>query len=562
MKKLRQRLPVLFAVMMLPVLAFTILSLWITVRDMRQGVIEANRSALSYYTRELDADLTSLESYLLTFAVYGDGVSDLRSPDANVRMLAQAEAFERLRQDFDIYGADLIFYYAPSSGAYTTVYSQEIDYRGAVGLRETFTGRYEELLTGHRWRVGRLNGRACLYYIALTQVNGPLVYGAVMDIAALQRRLTASPETAVYLTGPDGTVLNGAGTLRQEGIVLEPGKGRTYADGGWMVIREEGEKGFTLWETFPSAPFLGSGSFPLFAGLAALMLLVLAGAMYLIRRWVLRPLWAIEKGLKRFSAGELDYKLDPAGVPEEYARVNAAFNRMTGQIKELKIQVYEEKLRQQQAELNFLYMQMRPHFFLNALTTVGNFARLGQQENLYRFIGFLARYIRYSLRRHNSPVPLREEVGHIENYMDMVGLQSPGSVMLMTDIQDEAADCRILPFSVYTFVENSVKHALSPKKMVSVFLSARVEGDTLLVTVEDDGPGFPPEAIRRFSDPAWLDSPGGDHIGARNVKKSFRLLYGDKASVTLSNAFPSGARVELRLPADRLPEEGQKEELP
>ena len=30
-------------------------------------------------------------------------------------------------------------------------------------------------------------------------------------------------------------------------------------------------------------------------------------------------------------------------------------------------------------------------------------------------------------------------------------------------------------------------------------------------------------------------------------------MYGEEASVTLSNAVPSGARVELRLPAEREP---------
>ena len=69
---------------------------------------------------------------------------------------------------------------------------------------------------------------------------------------------------------------------------------------------------------------------------------------------------------------------------------------------------------------------------------------------MYQFIGYLGRYIRYSLRRHASNVPLREEVAHIENYLDMVGLQRPGSVMLMADIQEEAQGCRVLPFSVYT----------------------------------------------------------------------------------------------------------------
>ena len=123
----------------------------------------------------------------------------------------------------------------------------------------------------------------------------------------------------------------------------------------------------------------------------------------------------------------------------------------------------------------------------------------------------------------------------------------------MADIQEEAQGCRVLPFSVYTFVENSVKHALSPGRMMSVFLSARVEAGTLAVTVEDDGAGFTEEALAKFRDPAWIESPDGQHIGIRNIIRSLSLMYGEEALVTLSNAVPSGARVELRLPAEREP---------
>lgn len=562
MKSLRKRLPVLFVVVLLPVLLFTFFTLWVTARDMRERVLDSNRSALSYYVQELDTTLSQLDDYLINFVVNENSIGRLHSADANTRAIAKAEVFERLRFEYAIYGADCIFFYCPATDCYVTVYSAALDYADARRLRAVFTDRYHEYLTNHQWKAGRLGGSAYLYQVTETAVNGPLVYGALIDIASTQDRLTASPENAVYLTGTGGQALVGAGTLREEGIALDLEKGDAYSDGGkdWMVIREASDNGFILWETFRQGPFLGSGTtFPLLLGLGAVMLLVLAGAVLLIRRWVLRPLSSLEKGIRELTAGNLGYQISPYGVPEEYARVNSAFNQMTGQIRDLKIQVYEEKLRQQQAELNFLYMQMRPHFFLNALTTIVNFARLGQYENMYQFIGYLGRYIRYSLRRHISSVPLREEVAHIENYLEMVGLQSPGSVMLMTDLQEEALDCRVLPFSVYTFVENSVKHALSPG-MLSVFLSARVEGQTLIVALEDDGPGFTAEALEKFRDPAWLESPSDQHVGIRNVIRSFALEYGEAASVRLSNAVPSGARVELRLPAERDGGNGNQEE--
>ena len=72
---------------------------------------------------------------------------------------------------------------------------------------------------------------------------------------------------------------------------------------------------------------------------------------------------------------------------------------------------------------------------------------------MYQFIGYLGRYIPlFAAAACFQPSRCGREVAHIENYLDMVGLQSPGSVMLMADIQEEAQGCRVLPFSVYTFV--------------------------------------------------------------------------------------------------------------
>ena len=43
---------------------------------------------------------------------------------------------------------------------------------------------------------------------------------------------------------------------------------------------------------------------------------------------------------------------------------------MIGQIHDLKLQIYEEKLNQAYAELQYLTLQIKPHFFLNCLNLI------------------------------------------------------------------------------------------------------------------------------------------------------------------------------------------------
>lgn len=53
--------------------------------------------------------------------------------------------------------------------------------------------------------------------------------------------------------------------------------------------------------------------------------------------------------------------------------MNKTFERMTHEIRKLKIDVYEEKLKHQRAELRNLQLQINPHFFLNSLNIILNF---------------------------------------------------------------------------------------------------------------------------------------------------------------------------------------------
>ena len=50
--------------------------------------------------------------------------------------------------------------------------------------------------------------------------------------------------------------------------------------------------------------------------------------------------------------------------------MNKTFNDMASQIKDLKIEVYEDKLSIQQAEMEQLKLQINPHFFLNSLNII------------------------------------------------------------------------------------------------------------------------------------------------------------------------------------------------
>ncbi len=563
MRSLRKRMPVLLAAMMLPVLLFTCFSLYYSGRQNRSKIIETNAATLDFYIQELDNSLSDLQSYLLNFSVFGADTAGLNDVDHNKRVLTQVAIFEQLTQDFDLFDADCIFLYSPIYDSYVITYSSNVKYQSILSLRKAISADFNQYRTDYRWKIGNIGNNAYLYQINYSTVNGPCLYGALLDVATIQKRLQLGQENLhVYLTGEDNETLVGKENLLEQKITLCQTNEDYYFDGNdeQVVLYRASENNFILWETFYPGNFLGLGDslFQVILILAFLLLTMLGIATLLIYRWVLRPLQGIEQGLVELGAGNLNYRLQLPGAPSEYQQVGSSFNEMTAQISDLKIQVYEEKLHWQEAELNFLYMQMRPHFFLNALTTITNFAKLGQYTNMYHFIGYLGEYIRYSLRRNVSQVTVQDELNHIENYVAMQNLQYPDSVLLLIDAQEETLGCKVLSFLIYTFVENCIKHALSLEAPLSIFVTVSVQQGKLYIAVEDDSTGFPEEYLKRFSDPEWVDDPGEKHIGIRNVKRSLELLYKNEASLHLSNLETGGARVEIVMPAQW--SEAQEEE--
>ena len=65
----------------------------------------------------------------------------------------------------------------------------------------------------------------------------------------------------------------------------------------------------------------------------------------------------------------------------EYNEVAKAFNTMVREIKDLRLNYYEEKLLQQKAENRFLRAISYPHFLLNNLNLINNFAYENNEKN-------------------------------------------------------------------------------------------------------------------------------------------------------------------------------------
>jgi signal transduction histidine kinase len=111
------------------------------------------------------------------------------------------------------------------------------------------------------------------------------------------------------------------------------------------------------------------------------------------------------------------------------------------------------------------------------------------------------------------------------------------------------ADIDRLTIAVDALIENAVDHT---GENGDIELSARTDGDEVVVTVSDDGPGIPPDDIDRIfsrfsrTDPARSRASGGFGLGLAIVKA---VVVAHGGSVAARSTVGQGSVFEIRLPA-------------
>jgi hypothetical protein len=205
------------------------------------------------------------------------------------------------------------------------------------------------------------------------------------------------------------------------------------------------------------------------------------------------------------------------------------------------------------ARLAALQAQLNPHFLFNSLNTVNVLVRDGDSAAAARVIEQLSDVLRTSLSRSRAnEVSLDDELDLVRQYLAVEQARFSDRLRPEIDVPDALLSAAVPSFALQHLVENAVRHGIARRSEAgTIAVTARREGDVLVLTVRDDGSG--PREGRGEGEggggggPAGSPGSEGGH-GIENTRERLRTLYGADASLELSPAKPIGALARLRLP--------------
>lgn len=268
-----------------------------------------------------------------------------------------------------------------------------------------------------------------------------------------------------------------------------------------------------------------------------------------IRRDILAPMRDMRENMLQIQQGDYLNRMEGNDSSMEFEMLKSSFNKLMDEIIGLKIHDYERQIELQESELRSIRLQIRPHFFQNAMTTISSLSIQGKNDEIKKYIDALSKNIRYMFKSGMHTVPLSEEIRHVENYFEMQELKYPGCVFYYISTEPGAKEWRIPQMLLHTIIENEYKYAVSVDSMLSILIKIYQIEELLCIEIEDDGAGYPAEVLEQFAKHTARPDPDGYRVGLWSVRKMLELMYEREGLFEISNIEPHGCLNRFLIPA-------------
>jgi two-component system, sensor histidine kinase YesM len=555
-----------FLLLTIPVLVFLIYSNYHAMNVVRDEVAESNKKMVTLYMDTIDRKLKTVEVYLLNLATFDTDIQQLEYfLSEKDYTLAKIRAQRKIKDHILMFDSiESLFLFSNHTNEFTEAFKLDsAPYRD----RENARNYIRQVIHDDSWQVNEkgwhlksIDGEHYLFRYIKT--SGTVV-GAWLNLETLLTPLNLidiGDEGASFFVTESGNAVGAPSSLLEANYIeLMSNLDNYYLTGDEETFLTVGQPSatanFSLVALIPdekiTEKFQALKKIVTFAAFGYLILIPLC--LFQLNKTVLSPLNKIVHAMRRIGKGNLDIRLPRNSTSEELQLVNHTFNTMMDQIQELKINIYEQRILKQKAELQYLQYQINPHFFMNTLNIIFSLAQVKKHDLVQEMTLCLVRYFRYILRGNEDFAVLKDELEHIKNYLRIQELRFPESFTYQFTVEEHLLCAKLPPVVIQTFVENTIKYAVNMDK--SIHLSIKVESvktdekaEKIKITIQDNGDGFPDDVLNNLNAGNRIIGDQEQHIGIWNVQRRLQLVYEDHAQIIFGHASPMGALVEVILP--------------
>ncbi|MEK3874936.1 histidine kinase [Paenibacillus sp. FSL H8-0122] len=295
---------------------------------------------------------------------------------------------------------------------------------------------------------------------------------------------------------------------------------------------------------------------------------------YVMNAFILKNLRRLTDTMKKVRRGEPygSIRISGGGEVGELAH---HFSKLMNTINTLVAQAVHKQALSKEAELRTLHNQIDAHFLYNTLENIKMLAEIENQRTISDALTRLGGMMRYNFKWSGEYVKLRDEIRHIENYVEVMNIRFEHTIRLELDIDSAYLEVEVLKMSLQPIVENSVKHAWNADGVELTDRVVRIDltevGTEILIVVRDNGLGLTPERLLALHEAIYAkEEPGADAsgissggykaggVGLRNVHQRLQLFYGEAYGLEVQSEAGKWTAVYMSLPKVLLTGDNQR----
>ncbi|CAM4223348.1 MAG: sensor histidine kinase [Paenibacillus macerans] len=295
-----------------------------------------------------------------------------------------------------------------------------------------------------------------------------------------------------------------------------------------------------------------------------IMLVVTAAAFsILLALWlsssITGPIRRLVATAKQISKGRMDTKAPESDRNDEISILCRAFNGMIDNIQRLmaeNINNLEKDRLVKELELKTLQSQINPHFLFNTLNSISKLAYIEGAPKTSDLAVSVSRLLRYNLQKLDQAVPLREEVQHVSEYMNIQKARFRDRIKFELDVDERALDGIVPCLTLQPILENAFVHGIEQMEEGALLqLAIRLsEEGKVEIEIRDNGAGMSRETVERLLRSVREEAPrfGGKGqstgLGTHNVFKRLHLFFDGRQQIDIDSKEGAGTTVKFTLP--------------
>lgn len=234
---------------------------------------------------------------------------------------------------------------------------------------------------------------------------------------------------------------------------------------------------------------------------------------------------------------------------DEIGQLSNTFDTMIERINDLIEKGYEQKIRENHAQLKALQAQIAPHFLYNALDSI-NWLLIDKDEyEISNIVVALGGLLRYSISNNRDMVPVKDEIEQVQNYLMIQKVRFEDRLTYRIKVDQEMNEKLIPKLIIQPIVENSLIHGIEKmgqKGLIEVI--GYQTNESSIFEIRDDGIGISPEKLEAVFDNPQDKDASRSHLGLSNVMQRIKLIYGEDYGIVVTSHPGQGTVVKIILP--------------